>query len=83
MEGASHGLDALIKFSTEHREKWSEHVGKKQLLDVANSEWNRINQSHGWVARIQHAFNRWCLRCMTPGSSRICWQRTNCTQGRC
>ena len=31
------------------------NVGKKQVLDLANSEWNRINQSHGWVARIQHA----------------------------
>ena len=55
MEGAPHGLGALIKFSTEHREKWPEHVGMKQVLDLANSEWNRINQSHGWVARIQHA----------------------------
>ena len=51
----AYGLDALVKFSTEHWEKWSEHVGKKQVLDLANSEWNRINQSHGWVARIQHA----------------------------
>ena len=25
------------------------------MLDLANSEWNRINSSHGWVARIQHA----------------------------
>ena len=24
-------------------------------MDLANSEWNRINQSHGWVARVQHA----------------------------
>ena len=55
MEGAPHGLDALIKFSTEHWEKWSEHVDKKQVLDLANLEWNKINQSHGWVARIQHA----------------------------
>ena len=55
MEGVLHGLDALIKFSTEHWGKWSEHVGKKQVWDVANSEWNRINQSHGWLARIQHA----------------------------
>ena len=50
MEGVPHGLDALIKFSTEHPEKWSEHVGKKQVLDLANSEWNKINQSHGWVS---------------------------------
>ena len=48
-------MDALIKFSTEHCEKWSKHAGKKQVLDLANSEWNRINQSHEWVARIQHA----------------------------
>ena len=58
MEGAPHGLDTLIKFSTEHWEKWSEHVGKKQVLDLANSEWNRVNQSHGWVAWIQHAVQR-------------------------
>ena len=25
------------------------------MLDLANLEWNRINQSHGWVAGIQHA----------------------------
>ena len=43
MEGAPHELDALIKFSTEHREKWSDHVGKKQVLDLANADWNRIN----------------------------------------
>ena len=55
MEGASHGPDALIKFSTEQWEKWSEHVGKKQVLDMANSEWNRINEGHRWVARLQHA----------------------------
>ena len=48
-------MDALIKFSTEHWEKWSQNVGKKQVLGLANSEWNRINQSHGSVARIQHA----------------------------
>ena len=55
MEGALHELDALIKFSTERWKKWSDHVGKKQVLDVANSEWSGINQSHGWVARNQHA----------------------------
>ena len=55
MEGAPYGLDALIKFSTEHWEKCSDHVGNKQVPELANSEWNRINQSHGWVARIQHA----------------------------
>ena len=55
MEGAPHGLHTLIKFSTERREKRSEHVGKKHVLDVANSEWNKINESHGRVARIQHA----------------------------
>ena len=55
MEGAPHGWDALINFSTDHWEKWSEHVGKKQVLDLANLEWNRINQSHGMVDRIQHA----------------------------
>ena len=58
MEGASHGLDALIKISNEHWEKWSDNVGKKQVLDLANTKWNRINhinQSHGWVAWIQHA----------------------------
>ena len=55
MEGVPHGLDALIKFSTEHWEKWSKHVGKKQVLDLANSEWSRVNQSHRWLARIQHA----------------------------
>ena len=54
-EGAPHGLDALIKFSTNHQEKWSKNVGKKQVLDMAHLEWKRINQSHGWVARIQHA----------------------------
>ena len=55
MQGAPHGLGALIKFSTEHWGKWADHVGKKQVLDPANSEWKRINQSHGWVARNQHA----------------------------
>ena len=52
MEGAPHGLDASIKFSTGHYGKWPDHVGKKQVLDLANLEWNRINHSHGWVARI-------------------------------
>ena len=47
-----HRLDALIKFSAEHWEKWSDHVGKKQVLDLANAEWNRINQGHGWVAKF-------------------------------
>ena len=55
MEVATHGLDAVIKFLTEYWEKWSEHVGKKHVLDLANLEWNRINESHGWVTRIQHA----------------------------
>ena len=54
MEVAPHGLDTLIKFSTEHRGKWSDHVGNKHVLDLANAEWKRINQNHGWVARIQH-----------------------------
>ena len=58
MEGASHGLDALIKFLREHWEKWSEHVGKKQVLALANSDRNRIHQSHGWVAQIQHAIQQ-------------------------
>ena len=49
------GLDALIKFSKEHWEKWSEHVGKKQVQALANSEWNKMNDGHGWVAWIQHA----------------------------
>ena len=35
-----------------------DHVGKKQVLDLANAESNRINQSHGWVARIQHAIQQ-------------------------
>ena len=58
MEGAPHGLDILIQFSTEHRGKWSDHVGKKQVLDLANAEWKRINQNHGWVARTQHAIQQ-------------------------
>ena len=28
------------------------------MLDLANAEWNTINQSHGWVARIQHAIQQ-------------------------
>ena len=55
MEGVPHGLDAMIKFSTERCEKWSDRVGKKLVLDLANSEWNEINRSHGWMAWIQHA----------------------------
>ena len=58
MDGAPHGLGALIKFSTQHCEKWSDHVGKKQVLDLANAEWNRINQNHDWVARMQHAIQQ-------------------------
>ena len=58
MEGTPHGLDALITFSTEHREKWSDHIGRKQVPDLANIEWNHINQSHGWAARIQHAIQQ-------------------------
>ena len=51
-----HGLDALIKFSTEHCEKWSDHVGGK--LNLANTKWNQINHSHGLAARIQHAIQQ-------------------------
>ena len=58
VEGAPHGLDVLIKFSVEHWEKWSDHVGRKQVLDLANAEWNQINQGHGWVASIQHAIQQ-------------------------
>ena len=58
MEGTPHGLDALIKFSTEHREKWSDHIGRKQVLDVATTEWNRISQNQGWVARIWHGIQQ-------------------------
>ena len=58
MEGTPHGLDALLKFSTEHWEKWSDHIGRKQVLDLATTEWNPINQSHKWVARIQHAIQQ-------------------------
>ena len=58
MEGAPHGLDALIKISTKHWEKWSDHIGRKQVLHVANAEWNGINQNHGWVARIHHAIQQ-------------------------
>ena len=54
MEGAPHGLKALMKFSAEHWEKWSDHVSRKQVLDLANAEWNKINQGHGWEATIQH-----------------------------
>ena len=58
MEGAPHGLDALIKFSAEHWEKWSDYVSRKRVLDMANAEWNRINQGHGWVATIEHAIQQ-------------------------
>ena len=58
MEGAPHGLDALIKFLAEQWEKWADHSGRKQVLYLANVEWNRINQGHGWVARIQYAIQQ-------------------------
>ena len=81
MEGAPHGLDASIKFSTEHWEKWSDHVGTKHVLDVANSEWNRINQSHRWVAWIQPAVQQVVL---AVHDVREQWnlQLTSSTQGR-
>ena len=51
-------MDALIKFPAEDWQKWPDHVGRKYVLDLANAEWNMINQGHGWVARIQHAIQQ-------------------------
>ena len=28
------------------------------MLDLAHLEWKRINQSQGWVARMQHVFQQ-------------------------
>ena len=38
-----HGLDALIKFSAKHWERWLEHIGRKLVQALANKEWDRVN----------------------------------------
>ena len=58
MEGVPQGLDALIKFSAEHWEAWSDHIGRKQVQDLAKTEWVRINHCLGWVPRLQHAIRQ-------------------------
>ena len=58
MEGVPQGLDALIKFSAQHWEAWCDHIGRKQMQDLANTEWDNINQRHGWVVRLQHVIQQ-------------------------
>ena len=58
MEGVPQGMDAFIKFLAEHWEAWSDHIGRKQVQELANTEWDRINWGHGWVPHLQHAIQQ-------------------------
>ena len=43
----------------------------KQVHDLANKEWDKINRSHGWVPRLHHAIQQIVLTVM---DTRVWWK---------